>query len=148
MSVLIYTHQWLRHECFLRSIMPSQFVLLCVRACVNVCLHVYIQNIFHMNPSIVCMFWSVCVHSGLTRTNGYSPILSCCIQGVTLSTWNSQCYLDLGTATKLWHHAGKTDDFVQPKNMKFFPLYMCACLCLRKNNIGRSPPSEGNVSAR
>lgn len=132
----------------LSAIYNAISICITVRACVNVCLHVYVQNIFHMNPSIVCMFWSVCVHSGLTRTNGYSPILSCCIQGVTLSTWNSQCYLDLGTATKLWHHAGKTDDFVQPKNIKFFPLYMCACLCLRKNNIGRSPPSEGNVSAR
>lgn len=92
-----------------------------------------------MNPSIVCTFLSVCVLSCLTRTNGYSPILSCWIQGVALSAQDSQCDSDLGTATKLGHHTGKIDYFVRTKNMKCFPLYMCTCLCLRKNNIGRTP---------
>lgn len=101
---------------------------LCITLWVSVCLHVYSQDIFHMNPSIVYMLLSVCVPSSLTRTNGYTPILSCCIQGVALSAWDSQCDSDLGTATKLGHHTGKMDDFVQPKNMKFFPLYMCTCL--------------------
>lgn len=99
-------------------------------------------------PSVVCVFLSVCVLGCVTRTNGYSPILSCYIQGVALSAWDFQCDSDLGTATKLGHHTGKIDDFVQRKNMKFFPLYTCACLCLRKNNISRTPPSEVNVRPR
>ena len=75
-----------------------------------------------LTTSFTHQFLLVCVLSCLTRTNGYSPILSCCIQGVALCAGDSQCDSDLGTATKLGHHAGKIDDFVQPKNMKFFPL--------------------------
>ena len=123
-------------------------ISLCNTVWVSVCLRVYLQVIFHMNPSIVCMFLSVCVLNCLTRTNGCFPPRSCCIQGVALSAWDSQCDSDLGTATKRGHHTGKMDDFVQPKNMKFSPLYMCTCLRLRKNNIGRTPPSEVNVRAR
>lgn len=109
--------------------MPSHFVkYYCVGECL--CLHVYLQDVFNNNPNIVCVLLSVCVLGFLTRTNGYSAILSCSIQGVALSAWDSQCDSDLGTATKLGHHTGKIDDFVQPQNMKFFPLYMCVRVCV------------------
>ncbi len=142
MSVLIYTKRWPRHECFLRSVLA---ISLCITEWVSVCLLVYSEDVFHTYESHCCLrVFCLC----LTRTNGYSSILSCSTQGVTLSAWDSQCDSDLGTATKLGRHAGKMDDFVQPKNMKFFPLYMCACLCLGKNNIGGTPSSEVNVRAR
>lgn len=108
-------------------------------ACMCVCLHVYLRVNFHINPSIVCMLCTASVDKGLTWTNGYSTILSCCIKGVALSAWNPQCYKDLGTATKLWHYTGKMDDFVQPKNMKFFPLYKSLCLCLRRIILVKVP---------
>lgn len=56
MPALIYTRQWLRPECTLWSIMPSQSILLCV------CHRwlVYLQNIFHGVPGTARAVRSAC----------------------------------------------------------------------------------------
>lgn len=119
----------------------------CVPEWFNVCLRVYLQDIFGAVSSIVRMYLPVCVLSRLTRRNGYPPVLSCCIQ--TCWPVYTQCESDLGTTTKLGHHTEKTDDSVQPRKYEILPfVYVYVCLCLRKNNIGRAPPSEVNVRAR
>lgn len=150
-SVLIYRQRRPRHESRLWSIMQSHLVFL--SGWTSVCMFAYKTFSARFPVSRVffffCFFLPVCVLSRLTRRNGYSPVLSCCIQRVGLYTRDSQCEPDLGTATKPGHRTEKMDDSVRPENMKFFPLYMCTSVCVWERIIlVELPPSEVNVRAR
>lgn len=156
MPALIYSRQWLRPECTVWSITPSQSILL--RACVIVGLFTY-KTFFSAGVPGTVRTMRVLVLSGavLTRTNGRCLALSCCTRGSSLSARSRLSLLFRPcSGNKAPESRGEDGWFWLPREIWNSFHWVGAHLCLpnstgfkKKKKIShRTPVSEVNVRAR